>query len=133
MAGPPASRALRATAAARAPPALLPPTPTRPGSMSSSGACDDRPLEPGEAVVDGGGVGVLGREAVVDRHHDARGLRRVAQAAELLGVLVTEDEGTAVEEHQGRPRTGSGGPPERRSGLGSRLRRRGRGSSGSRR
>ena len=62
------------------------------------------PTRCGVAILGGGGVGVLGRQPVVDRHHD--GVRAVCQrAAEVVvGLEVADHPAAAVEEDHGRRR-----------------------------
>ena len=62
------------------------------------------PGQRGEGVVHRRGKGVLGREPVVDRHHDAPGAVRERQASAVLAVEVTGDEAATVEVHESRPR-----------------------------
>jgi hypothetical protein len=64
------SRASSAVPAARPPPPLIPVIRSRSGSIPELGRVLRRPHQPRVAVLDRSGVGVLGRQSVLDRHDD---------------------------------------------------------------
>ena len=61
------------------------------------------PKRCGPSVFDGGGVGVLRRQPVVDGHHDRVGADRVLASRAVVAVEVAHDEAAAVKvQHDGR-------------------------------
>ena len=120
-AGPPRSRASRATPRR----ARRPRWPRRPrsraGSMPSSGVLGG-PDQPGVAVLDRRGVRVLGREPVVDRDHgEARVRRPVQQRRQVAGAVAAADHAAAVDVVDG---AGHRARPGGRPAAGARGRRR---------
>ena len=100
--GAPRSRAIRATAAARLPPALSPTTASLRRIAAELTRVLCRPQRHGVAVVDGSRIARFGRPAVIDRDDD--GGRRVAQrpADPVVGVQVAQHEAAAVKENHRR-------------------------------
>ena len=106
IAGPPSSRARWAIAAAMLPPAESPATAIRVGVGADLGAVLGDPQRCGPSVFDGGGIRVLGRQPVVDGHHDRVGAHRMLAAGAVVGVEVADHEAAAVEEqHDGQRAT----------------------------
>ena len=101
------SRACCAMTAAIVPPAESPATAIRvrrccPGAELRRVLGD--PQRCGPSVFDGGGVGVLGRQPVVDGHHDRVGADGMLAAGAVVRVEVAHHEAAAVEKHHhGRP------------------------------
>ena len=62
-----------------------------------------------EAIVRPGGKLVLGREAVVDRHHDAADPGRQVAAHAVVRIEAAQHEAAAVKEHHERKRPAAGG------------------------
>jgi hypothetical protein len=104
-AGPPRSRASSETAAARpAPGAAAADREALAVEVELAGLLGDR-AEREEAVLQAGGVRVLGRQPIVDADDRAPGLERVAHARRVLGVEVAGAERAAVEvDQRGRAR-----------------------------
>src|SRR5690606_4720797 len=79
------------------------------GVQAERGGAGGDPADGGDGVVDGGGVGVLGRAAVPDRHPgDAAGPCQRPHDR-VVGVDVAEDPAAAVEVDQGGRGTAGGG------------------------
>ena len=97
MAGPPASRAIRATTAARLPPALSPPTARRLGVHAQLGGMGDDPARGRPGVVGGGGEFVLGGQAIVHRDHAGAGLRGELPAEDVMRLQIADHPAAAVE------------------------------------
>ena len=95
-AGPLFSRAPMATAAARLPPALSPPTETRVGIDLQHLGVLDRPRQRRIGIVVGDGKDVLGRHAIVDRHHGALGGVGDLAADPVVAVEVAQHPAAAV-------------------------------------
>ena len=62
------------------------------------------PLRCGPGIVDGSGVGMLGRQPVFDRHHHGVGADGVLAAGAVMGVQVADDKAAAVEKQHDRRR-----------------------------
>ncbi len=92
------SRARCATAAEMVPPAESPATAIRLGvAVQFRGVLGD-PKRCGPSVFDGGGVGVLGGQSVVDGYHDRVGADRMLTRRAVVSVEVAHDEAAAVED-----------------------------------
>ena len=104
---PPSAAVIRATPAARFPPALSPPTAIRAGSAPSSPACSTANRNAASGVVDRRREPVLGREPVVDAEHADARLAREEPAEVVVGLEIADHEPAAVvvdEQRTRRPR-----------------------------
>ena len=111
-AGTPRSRASSATPAASPPPALSPMTSTRAGSTRSSSVCSTSQSQAGEAVLDRGGMGMLGCDPVLDREERHPRVGDVPGDEPVVHRHRSQDHAAAVQEDDRRARRS-------RSGLGS--------------
>ena len=107
-----------ATAAARLPPALSPPTATRAGSMPSEAALSNTKRVAAAASSNAGGKPVFRRHPIIDRDDPAlRGIRQMPAHA-VMRFEIAEHPAAAVEIHQcrlcrARRRTGRHIKPQR--------------------
>ena len=65
----------------------------------------------GVAVVQAGRVGVLGRQAVVDRHHDGAGVDGHHGRAGVLGLDAADHEAATVDHHDAGPPASAAAAP----------------------
>src|ERR1051326_1625787 len=118
MAGPPRSRALSASTAARLPPELSPPTATDSNRAANHSS-------PAHASSTAAGKRVLRRQPVIQRHHRAAAANRQGTADRIVRVEVAHHPAAAMQVEQRRLRlirlVGVAAVPERTGGSGQRA------------